>query len=47
VVVEVIGSPLGYRVALLGTGTLTLLALLTFLLATRRRHDPAPSRRVA
>jgi MFS family permease len=46
VVVEAVGSPLGYRVALLGTGALTLLALLAFVVATRRRHRPATSRRV-
>jgi MFS family permease len=46
VIVETFGSPLGYRVALLGTGALTLLALLTFVVATRRRHRPATSHRV-
>lgn len=41
VVVELIGSPLGYRVALLGTSAVTLLALLVFVLATQRRHPPS------
>jgi MFS family permease len=46
VVVELVGSPLGYRVALLGTGSLTLVALLTFVWASGRRHRGAPRLRV-